>query len=130
MTPRGVCTAIALLTFAGALAGCGRVEHVAIQVNTDSIPTFTWTPPRPVASCTVYEPLAGALNPVWDVSSSQSVVSPPLVYGRSPLSEPSVVPPDTLRPGIVYTVKLFVFDPYAEEVGAATFTVSGIVVPP
>jgi hypothetical protein len=121
---RGVIT---VLVLASAIAGCDRksyCDQAAIQVSSDSIPVFTWTPPCPVAGCTVYKPQPPALDPVWDILSSQSVVSPPLVYGRSPLPEGSVVPPDTLRPGIVYTVKLFYFDgPFIREVAAATFTV-------
>jgi hypothetical protein len=126
---------IALLVLAGAVASCGRkdhcTDHMTLQVNADSIPVFTWAPPCPVAGCIVYKPLPPALDPVWDILSNKSVVSPPLEYGRAPLSVPTAVPPDTLRPGIVYTVKLFVFDgPFVNEVAAATFMVRRVTTPP
>jgi len=87
---RSVRGVITVLVLASAIAGCDRKsyrDHAAIQVSSDSIPVFTWTPPCPVAGCTVYKPQPPALDPVWDILSSQSVVSPPLVYGRSPLPE-------------------------------------------
>ena len=103
---------------------------MSFQVNADSIPVFTWTPPCPVSWCAVYKPMPPALEPVWFVLSSQSVMSPPLVYGRSPLG-PRAVPPDTLRPGIVYTVKLFSLDgSFINEVASGTFMVRRITAPP
>lgn len=83
------------------------VQSVTVDVPSNSLPRFSWTPTCGVSVVSVefrqYLPAAG----VWSVYDSLARVTGPVSYGETPSTARVLTPAEPLARGYAYRVYLF-----------------------
>lgn len=94
---------------------------ISLTVSSGTPPQFTWTAACAVARVVVLEPPALDLTSiVWDVHSAPPRILSPVRYGVRPSGSTEEHPPEALRAGETYQVR--VYSDAQIVIGSASFT--------
>lgn len=94
---------------------------ISVTVSSGTPPQFTWTAACAVARVVVLEPPSLDLTPIaWDVRSAPSRILSPVRYGVRPTGATEEQPPEELRAGETYQVR--VYSDAQIVIGSASFT--------
>lgn len=91
-------------------------SKVVVSVNDAAKPVIDWSPNCRVSQLTV----ADSTGAVW-VVLGQSTFAPRVTYGTVPSGARETVPPETLKSGATYSVRLEVESEAGLDVGNAAF---------